>query len=244
MPAFTPSTLRELQNVLVTLQARRMHYLESALTHDDMLRAIVRPEHREMLTTITEIAYVSSSASSVTIDRKDHATGINCSVNMTISTPSGNVPFLLPRYANQTKFDTPESKEAAGKLDAWLAMRVEIGREIAIARAVLDELYHSSDTIAAMHLFWPGVTLLLNESQDARCKRLAESLSRFRIPKTLPRMTPELRAGIKDASTAITKAIMLPPIETEKPHEPVRLYLSNADLIPVPWSPDMKLSVV
>ena len=234
MPAFGPNQTRDIEYAISNLMSRRMKHVRHGITQDELLISVVKPEHREMLTTITEIARVSSNDSYVEFKRPDLSRGF-LGVNV-------NQKFMIPRYAKQYLFTNEESAPVAQKLDTYLAELRRLGGEHSLVNYVFQSLNDRCSSPMAMRIVWPGLLMALAISQNESLKKKGMELSAARIPKDMPAITPLERRIFADASTCLTMASLLP--EEFPPDDGVRVIIHNLPAVPHPLITGAKLHVL
>jgi hypothetical protein len=190
------------------LFARQVGLLPFGMTHVECLQLVAPKEHHEVLTTAAKYANVKSSQDYMLLNipaEVDGETGQQVFLMMRI--PPEIEPPLCPRDPQWQPQQTGE------KVIEYLSARYALGRKFGLVRHVLYELNRICDNGTQVRNILPGVLHLCeltdNLNFPEKVEAWAAKHAAFKPCKTLPALTPALKAAVREASAVLAVASLL-----------------------------------
>jgi hypothetical protein len=208
----------ELDRAIDTLRERMKRLNRVQFTHDEFLALFAPKEHWDILKTAADVADITA-AGGLHVSEYTNGSPVG---EMTISfVVSAAAAPLMPR----NKSVLPHApKELIDRLDAWVAVEIEIGYGFARAKALLSWLEANCTTKDQMRFLWPSLLALC--SLRPYLADLGDRIQEFKPQRSLPEMPMEVRAACKSTSGIIASAMML-PAEEEPYNFPVEALLAS-----------------
>ncbi len=236
MPAFSGYRYTQIQQALSELFERCLwHYTESVvLTHDDMLRLFVKPEHQAIVRDIQKIADIDFNNGTASIFAESDHGPIQVYLNMQ---QKGELkPFVMPRYAADGPVEAPP-EEVTTKLTRFANLRGQISIDFGHMHMLVDWLQTHCATPMQARFVCPSLVGLIALSEDG--KDLADQLRPFRLPSALPRLPRGLAEYAKQIDARIARAMLLPKPETKAHDMEVVMLTQQLSSGPPPWNQKM-----
>lgn len=177
---------------------------------DELLELSVAPEEHELARlAVSRLRLPGSQRFQVRVYDPTFPEKRVC-VNFYLSSPP---PFVVPPTDMIGVFGGPEIK---AKFEGWLHRRMSIMRawaKIYSLVSVFDDPYRIK--LEEIEFVFPGIRALGN----AYCPQTTEKrLPPFKVPANVPTLTPQLRVLLEEAKREVTKALVLPELESgDKP---------------------------
>lgn len=181
----------EIESAIRALRDRVLAYHTTDLTCDDILHIFIKAEHHVLARECVSVLKKEPD------ERFELRRG---EYNLTVFLRKSN--FVFPSYMGGPVFDG----ERFEKVTAWIERRIEIGREFSIVQEALNYLNDRCKDAATMRFLWPGFAGLAGYAG----LDLVDKVRNARIPKHIPTLPIELKDALREASTTIIKATMLP----------------------------------
>lgn len=235
MSAFTPSRRYQIEQVIDRLAQRLVNNIKNTVTHDDIIKCFIKPEHRQMSVDMFDIFGATGSArfSYVHSYKGDN----RATLQVAVAFGDKDTHFSIPNYASGGMVpDAPE--DAVERINKWVQKRIAIGREFGFAKDTFMTIADRCASPKAVVFLMPSVlTLIANipiENGDVKLKKFHDALTRTGQPP-LPALTPALREATMAAAATFTRALLLDHKSETAVAHPVNLMLSSVPSIKNPW---------
>jgi hypothetical protein len=218
--AFRDNDAHEITAQIGALKSRMLAAVQIGLTHAEGQSLFTPAEHREilarapMLSTCHDGYHMVESPWSFRYGDGPELDA-DLVLGLGFQTHKG-VPAPLPPLHPARQRDV--SPELVEKVNTWVQAFMEIQKKFILAAHVFTRLNQVCETPEQVRYLWPPVLSLIR----AGClSDLADKLTPFCAPATLPSLSPELREAIRDAAGTVTAAQLLDakPLEREDPVE-------------------------
>ena len=217
MAAFSKRMTSLLQHAAGRLSRRILGAYRCDLTSDDLFEVFVKPEHREILTEVLELASINAMSAYIDffVDDVDGCGQVR--VNFDAKFVSGARKWLVPGYARDGMIKDGDP-EIADKVRRWIEKRIRLGYECALVVSVFNELNWRCSA-AALKYFMPSVIDLLDvvegsEADVKSARELREKLEGVKVPG-LPLLPPGLEGALDGVKVTIARARLLGKISED-----------------------------
>lgn len=222
MAAIHQDVVEHMEKQIAVMRDRMLALHPFSMTHEECLELVAPPEHHTILRDALSIAMVRSSADWMAVT----APG-NGEVFLQMRTHGQKEPPLVPRSPRWHPCEPGE------RVIQWVQKRIEIGRQFAIARWVLQELADKCETGAQVRYLWPSVLLLCGGVCEGsivadRVNRWKERNAAFKPQRSLPALSQGLKEDIRTTGAVLTAASMIDEIDTESDSETL-IHLNAGD---------------
>jgi len=173
---------------------------------DDFFDHMIKPEHLEPLSQVTEIVGPIQSHTTAQFYLSDRPTEL-----VMFRFPTSK--RLLPKYIENMIIDVRRTPEFWAPLLSWRDQRLEWGTRFSRAAWLVNYLDSNAETLPAFKLYFNGITPLM-AMVDGLEKR-TDATRETRIPSRLPTLHPEARGLKKEADATISTAVLYEEIADE-----------------------------
>lgn len=234
MSAFSNTRVQQVQEVMRRLGKRMVNSIKNDVTHDDILRCYVKPEHQEMARLTHSVFGVAGMAAFTYRIFSGDGEG---NLSITLNFKQDDLPFSVPNYAGEHGILPDAPRDAIKRIEKWVARRMALGRELGQAWDTFTEVAARCSTPGAAVFLMPcikGLFELDRNDDSSGFKNFKDRLSRGGMP-ALPAMSPELMESTDVASKTWARAMLLGFEHETDPSPAVSLVLSSVKSGRNPW---------
>lgn len=181
-----------------------------SMTHYDALRLVAPKEHVELLLSASQIADIGHSREWMVVQVPayvDDAAG--CRVRLRLCTHNQVEPPLRPAFPHWQLPGTPEDVERGGRVINWLEKRLEIGRQFAMCRHVIEELSKLCTTGSQMTYLLPTISHLCDREGLPRMEAWMDKYAAYKPVLNAPALSLPMREATRAAASLLTRVALL-----------------------------------
>lgn len=216
--AIKPYVVTHLKGAADIFGWRMMQLQPFHMTHDECLHLVAPSFHHELLKMAASVADLRAGVGDMPVGIPRIIDGVDTPyIDLRMRTHEGNEPPLRPR-APLWQACKPEIQQ---KVIDWATHHLVTGRKTETVKWVLDWLVEKCDTGAQVRYLWPAVLHLASVSDDEAVVKWTEKYGPRTTPRSLPRVSPEMRKLLGDTSEWCAQAVLLSEIKQVEQHEVV-----------------------
>lgn len=201
MPAFSYSTLTQLNQNIRTLWYRRQRVGKMHLTHEEYIDTFVPLEAREMF------AGVARHVQSRPMWHEMHwpvADGTRLKLNILLES---KLDRPAPPYLREHVVQPDAPQHVIDRINTWIVTGGDVHRDFARVAVLLTKLNESCSR-NTIRYYWPTIIPICAEHQDT--KRFAEELAALKAPKNPAPLPRGLQQACRLTAETITTTLLIP----------------------------------
>lgn len=218
MPVYAYRAIEEVKTSLKSLAEKVAARLTLNISGEEFLQAFVVPEHVTAIRGVMDLVGMSDNNARSTVLATSRGYRFQTAVTF-----SGSAPILIPQYVSGGLARTcPDALRE--RIIGWTDDRARFGLAFGDVMDSLDFLNNNCGDLKAMSIFspcLPSIIRNISDDADSRSAKRARSLASSNRFGKLPKMAPEAKARLLEASAVINSATLLleAPVPGLKRHD-------------------------
>jgi len=229
---FSKKKTEKIQQAISNLFSRALeHHKSPAIEHDRLYRALILPEHIDLLENTQKLVGKLQSHTSLPLKMKlTNKHEVKMSLYFS-SSNGGTFDKLMPEYASV--FHGKAEPEVVAAWQEWVDDRYKIGVDFAHIKSIFAILNRDLKTVTQMGSLFNGLAAVMGHED---LKNDAHKVRTAIMPNNMPAIAPELREGSRRATQLIANYLLLPEKATNIGGPSVSFSSYNMGQITFPWS--------
>lgn len=208
--AINDSVVSALKTRAAAFGGRFKRLQEFDMTHDELLHLTAPTYHHELLKTAASVASVSAANNVMKVNAPYVLDGVHHpQVDLRFVTYQGKEPPLRPKHPEWQPCD-PAIQQ---KVTRWYEHYLKHSRMVSTVKWLVEHLNEICDNGHQIRCLWPAVLHLAAKSEDEKVQKWIEKYGVRVSPRSMPRITPELRKILGDTSEWCAQGVLLEDIK-------------------------------